>query len=166
MKRLIIILTAAFLAMSQAQAADGRLAVLDVQRALLTSDAAGDFRNKLEQEFADDQQQLVDLEKQARALREKLQKNAGLSSEEETKRLRLQFQKAFAEYQRRGQELQQQRAQREQAFLNEMRPRLDEIIRKLIKDQEIALVINKQAAIYANPELDITARVVELLNQQ
>jgi outer membrane protein len=80
--------------------------------------------------------------------------------------LRMQFQKAFGEFQRRGQELQQQRAQREQAFLNEMRPRLDEIIRNLIKQQEIDLVLNKQAAIYANPELDITGRVVELLNQQ
>jgi outer membrane protein len=167
MKRLMTLFAAATLLLTaQVQAASGRLAVLDVQQALLSSDAAASFRQELQQEFADEQQQLVDLEKQARALREKMQKNAGLSSEEEMQQLRMQFQKAFGEFQRRGQELQQQRAQREQAFLNEMRPRLDEIIRNLIKQQEIDLVLNKQAAIYANPELDITGRVVELLNQQ
>ena len=164
MKRLMI-LFAALLLTSQVQAA-GKLAVLDVQHALLGSNAAASFREKLQQEFAGEQQQLVDLEKQAKALQEKMQKNAGLSSAEETKQLRMQFQKAFGEYQRRGQELQQKRAQREQAFLSEMRPRLDEIIRKLIQEQNIELVLNKQAAIYANPELDITGRVIELLNQQ
>lgn len=165
MKRLMILFATALLLTSPVQAA-GKLAVLDVQQALLSSNAANNFRNQLKQELSGEQQQLVDLEKQARALQEKMQKNAGLSSAEETKQLRMQFQKAFGEYQRRGQELQQKRAQREQAFLKEMRPRLDEIIRNLIEEQNIELVLNKQAAIYANPELDITARVTELLNQQ
>ncbi|MBR9885504.1 MAG: OmpH family outer membrane protein, partial [Oceanospirillales bacterium] len=144
----------------------GKIVVLDVQRALLSSDAASDFRKQLKSEFADDEKQLVDLEKQARALQEKLQKNAGLSSDDDMKQLRLQFQKAFGEYQRRGQELQQQRTQREQTFIGEMKPRLDEVIQGLIKAQDIDLIVNKQAAIYVVPSLDITQSVVEQLNKQ
>ncbi|MBV1788816.1 OmpH family outer membrane protein [Marinobacterium sp. D7] len=164
MKQLTTLLAAAALMLS-AQANAGKTVVLDVQRALLSSNAASDFRKQLQAEFADDEKQLVDLEKQARALQEKLQKNAGLSSDEELKQLRLQFQKAFGEYQRRGQELQQQRAQREQAFIGEMKPRLDEIIQGLIKTQDIDLIVNKQATIFVAPTLDITQSVVEQLNK-
>jgi len=165
MKRLTTLLATAALLLS-AQAHAGKIVALDVQRALLSSDAAGEFRKQLQQEFSDDEKQLVDLEKQARALQEKLQKSAGLSSDEEMKQLQLQFQKAFGEYQKRGQELQQQRAQREQTFVGEMKPRLDEVIQALIKEQDIDLIVNKQAAIYVEPALDITQSVVEQLNKQ
>lgn len=144
----------------------GKLAVLDVREALLTSDAAKDFRTQMQQEFSSEQQELVDLEKQAKSLQQKIQKNAGLSSEDEMQQLRLQFQKAFGAYQRKGQELQQQRAQREQGFVSDMKPKLDEIIRKLIEDEDIDLIISKQASVYSDPALDMTTKVTELLNKQ
>lgn len=143
-----------------------KIAVLSVEQALLSSDAAKSFREELKKEFADDEKQLVALEKQARELRDKLQKNAGLAAEEEIKQMRLQFQKAFAEYQRRGQALQQQRAEREQAFIAEMRPRLDQAIRALIDSEQFDIVISKQATVYSANSVDLTARVTQLLNQQ
>lgn len=142
------------------------VAVLGVEEALLTSDAAKSFREELKKEFADDEKQLVGLEKQARELREKLQKNAGLASEDDIKQMRLQFQKAFAEYQRRGQAMQQQRAEREQAFIAEMRPLLDKAIRELIEAEKFDIVISKQATVYTADSVDLTSRVTTLLNKQ
>lgn len=144
----------------------GKLAVIDVRQALLASNAAETFRSQMKQDFASDQQALVDLEKQAKSLQEKMQKNAGLSSEDEMKKLRMQFQKAFGEYQRKGQQLQQEQTQREQNFLGDMKPKLDEIIRNMINEEDIDLIISKNAAVYANPDLDITDEVTELLNKQ
>ncbi|WP_432697637.1 OmpH family outer membrane protein [Marinobacterium sp. YM272] len=144
----------------------GKLAVLDVREALLTSDAASDFREQMQQEFSSDQQELVDLEKQAKSLQQKIQKNAGLSSEDEMQQLRLQFQKAFGAFQRKGQELQQQQAQRQQEFMSDMKPKLDEVIRKLIEQEDIDLIINKQASVFSDPGLDMTSKVIELLNKQ
>jgi outer membrane protein len=157
-------LTALLLAFST-QAMAEKVAVLGVEEALLNSDAAKNFREELKKEFADDEKQLVSLEKQARELRDKLQKNAGLASEEDIKQMRLQFQKAFAEYQRRGQELQQRRGEREQAFIAEMRPRLDKAIRELIEGEKFDVVISKQATVYSANSVDLTPRVIELLNK-
>ncbi|MBV0932504.1 OmpH family outer membrane protein [Marinobacterium weihaiense] len=148
------------------QALAQNVAVLGVEEALLTSDAAKSFREELKKEFADDEKQLVELEKQARELRDKLQKNAGLASEDDIKQMRMQFQKAFAEYQRRGQAMQQQRAEREQAFIAEMRPRLDKVIRQLIEDEKFDVVISKQATVYTADSADLTERVTQLLNKQ
>jgi len=165
MKFAVRFVTAVLLVFSSHAMAE-KVAVLGVEEALLNSNAAKSFREELKKEFADDEKQLVAMEKQARELRDKLQKNAGLASEEDIKQMRMQFQKAFTEYQRRGQELQQQRAEREQAFIAEMRPRLDKAIRELIENQKFDVVISKQATVFSANSVDLTPKVIELLNKQ
>ncbi len=143
-----------------------KVATLGVQQALLSSKAAEAFRAELQSEFSGEQKRLVGLEAEAKKLQESLQKAQGTQSKEVADKQRLQFQKAYAEYQRLGQELQQKQREREQAFLVEMRPRLDKVIRELIDREGYDLVVNKQATIFVKPELDITQKVVELLNAQ
>lgn len=143
-----------------------KVATLSVQQALLSSKAAEDFRAKLKSEFGSEQKQLVELESQAKKMQQDMQKNQGTQSKEVADKQRMQFQKVYAEYQRLGQELQQKQRDREQAFLQEMRPKLDTVIRKLIETEGYDLVVNKQATIYAKPELDITQTVIDLLNKQ
>lgn len=147
-------------------AAAEKVAALSVQQALMSSKAAEEYRAKLKDEFSGEQKQLVELENQAKQLQQKMQQGQGTQSKEVTEQQRIQFQKAFAEYQRLGQELQQKQRQREQAFLQEMRPKLDKVIRGLIEEEGYGLVVNKQATIFVKPELDITAKVIELLNKQ
>ncbi|NVK42214.1 MAG: OmpH family outer membrane protein [Oceanospirillaceae bacterium] len=148
------------------QAAADKVAVLGVEEAVLKSDAATDLRKQLQAEFSGEEKQLLELEKQAKALQEKLRKNQGLQSKDEEQKLRLQFQKAFGQYQKQGQELQQKRAERQQAFLAEMRPKLDEVIRDIIKKQGYDVVVAKQATVYADKSVDITAAVIEALNKK
>ncbi|WP_067866224.1 OmpH family outer membrane protein [Neptuniibacter marinus] len=143
-----------------------KIAVLGVQQALLASSAAADFRGKLKSEFSKEEKSLLDLEKQVKAARDKVTKNKDLASAEELKKMKIQFQKVFAQYQRNGQALQQKRMEREQAFIQEMRPKLDKVIRELIEKEGYDVVLAKQATLFAKKEVDITPRVVELLNKQ
>ena len=143
-----------------------KIAVLGVQQALLASSAAADFREKLKSEFSKEDRSLLDLEKQVKAARDKITKNKDLASAEELKKMKIQFQKVFTEYQRNGQALQQKRMEREQAFIQEMRPKLDKVIRELIEKEGYDVVLAKQATLFAKKEVDITPRVVELLNKQ
>jgi outer membrane protein len=143
-----------------------KVAVLGVQQALMASAAAVEFRSSVKSEFAKDDKKLLDLEKQVKAARDKVTKNKDLASPDELKKMKIQFQKVFAEYQRSGQALQQKRMQKEQAFIQEMKPRLDKVIRSLIEKEGYDVVLAKQATLFAKKELDITPRVVELLNKQ
>lgn len=147
-------------------AAAEKIASLSVQQALLSSKAAETFRAGLAQEFSAEQKRLVELEAAAKKIQEEMRKGQATQSKEVTDQQRVQFQKAYGEYQRLGQELQQKQRQREQAFLQQMRPKLDKVIRGLIESEGYDMVVNKQATIYVKPELDITAQVVELLNKQ
>lgn len=142
-----------------------KVAVLGVQEALLASQAAQSFRDSLKSKFSAEAKQVTALEQQAKAARDKLQKNKDLASREDLNKMRLQFQKAFAEFQKRAQVLQQKQAQEEQAFLKEMRPKLDKVIRGLIDKEGFDIVVAKRATLYASKKVDITAQVVELLNK-
>jgi len=153
-------------ALISTQALAEKVAVLGVDQAVRASKAAESFRNQLRNELAAEEAEVADLEKQAKTAQEKLAKNKGLVSDAEFKKLQLQFQKVFAQYQRKGQELQQKRVQKEQAFLVEMRPKLDKVIRGLIEKEGYDMIVNKQATLFAKKELDITPKVVELLNAQ
>ena len=106
------------------------------------------------------------MEKQVKAARDKASKNKDLASPDELKKMKIQFQKVFSEYQRAAQALQQKRMQKEQEFIQEMKPRLDKVIRGLIEKEGYDVVLAKQATLFAKKELDITPRVVELLNKQ
>ena len=163
MFRLLMIITGLMFSLN---AMAEKIGTLSVQQALLTSKAAAAFRNQLKSEFSGDQKQLKDLETQAKKLQEDIQKGQGTQSKKVQDQQRVQFQKAYGEFQRLAQELQQKQRQREEVFLQEMRPKLDKVIRGLIDDEGYDLVVNKEATIFAKPELDITAKVVELLNKQ
>ncbi|RTE66918.1 OmpH family outer membrane protein [Amphritea opalescens] len=143
-----------------------KIVILGAQQALLGSKAAAEFRGKLEKEFSSEQKQLVDLQAQVKQIQEKIKKGAGTQSKEVQDQQRVQFQKAYGEYQRLGQALQQKQRQREDAFLKEMQPKMDAVIRDLIDSEGYDLVLNKQATFYAKPALDITSRVIELLNKK
>lgn len=143
-----------------------KVRVLGVQEALLSSNAANSFRAQLESEFAPEETALTDLERQAVAARDRVQQNQGLVSDQELQQLIMQFEKAYTEFQNRAEQLNQRRMQREEEFLSQMRPKLDQAIRTLIEAEDIQVVVAKQATVYTSSAVDLTPRVIELLNQQ
>lgn len=164
MKSAFRVLVVSFVLLSHAQA--GVIVALGVQDALLASDAAKTFREELAAQTASAERSVLDLESQARELRTKIQTNQDLMSRDELNALQLQFQKTFDEYQRQGQALQQNRAEQEQRFISDMRPKLDQIIRKLIEERDISLIVNRQSTIYMEPGIDITPEVLKRLNEE
>jgi outer membrane protein len=143
----------------------GAMVLLDVDAALRASEPAKAFSASLLQSTQSDEKAVKDLEQQARQLQADLEKSKGLLSTEELQRKQMQFQKVYGEYQKQGQALQQLRAQKEQAFIQGIRPKLDEVIKQLIQERQISVILNRQSAIYTEPGVDITADVVKKLNE-
>ena len=164
MKLLKIIAICVSVAFAPVVLAD-KVAVLGYEEALLKSKAANNFRDSLKKELQGEQKRVLELEKQAKSLREKIQKNGSTMSQDALRQAQLQFQKAFEEYQRSGQALQQKGAQRQQEFINEMRPKLDKIIKKMIDNNNYDVVIAKKATVFVAKGFDITESVIKQLNK-
>ncbi|WP_207061752.1 OmpH family outer membrane protein [Motiliproteus sp. SC1-56] len=142
------------------------IAVLDIESAIRASKPADEFRQQLNEEFSTEQAQLRQLQEQGNALQEKAQKEADFLSEEERQRLMGDIQAKYQEFQQLSNRLKQRSQQREQAFLEQLRPQVEAILQKMVDDQDIDVILNKKALVYAKPDLDLTQAVVDKLNQQ
>lgn len=140
----------------------GSVVALGVQEALQASDAAKVFQESLLKETEPAERALRELDEKARELQVKAQ--AGNLSKTESDQNRLQFEKVVQQLQQQAESLQRQRAEREQAFIAEMRPKLDAVIRELIEEQGISVILNRQSTVYMEAGVDITPEVVKRLN--
>ena len=98
------------------------------------------------------------------ALKQRFEADKDLMSSDEVKKITLEIQGLGNEYKQLKQYLANVKAQAEQEFLASMRPALDRVLRRLIEENNISLIINGQSVIYNTASIDITPKVIELLN--
>lgn len=166
MKRIIsaIAMTGCLLA-SQFASADTKFAVVDMERALFQSNAARESFKQVEDQFGDDLAKLKKLEQALMDAQNKLKKDAAVMSDEEQRKLRNQMKENDSEYQFYAGKLQQAEAQWRQQFFRANLPRLQEIMKSLIDAEKVDIVFNGSAVIDVKPELDLTKKLLDKLNQ-
>jgi Skp family chaperone for outer membrane proteins len=98
------------------------------------------------------------------ALQQRFVADKDLMSSDELQTLQAEIQTLNGEYQGLQQYLANAKVGAEQEFLASMRPALDKVLRELIEKNNISLIINGQSVIYNSAGIDITPKVVELLN--
>ncbi len=146
--------------------AEIKIAVLDVEGAILNSKQLQDARQQMESQFSDRRQQLEQLAEEGNQLKAKVEKEGDFLSADERKQLLLEIQSKFKQFQQMKQQLNQQVQQQEQQFLQQMRPQVLEILQTLVEKNDIDMIFNKRALVYGNPAMDLTAEVLEELNKQ
>ena len=102
--------------------------------------------------------------KKLQALQQRFVADKDLMSSDELQTLQTEIQTLNGEYQGLQQYLANAKVGAEQEFLASMRPALDKVLRELIEKNNISLIINGQSVIYNSAGIDITPKVVELLN--
>ena len=102
--------------------------------------------------------------KELQALQQRLEIDKDLMSDDEVLQIKTQIQNLNAEYQQLQQYLSNAKLQAEQNFLTSMRPALDKVLGQFIKDNNPSVIINGNSVIYNATSVDITSKVVELLN--
>jgi outer membrane protein len=165
-RRLVATLALAFatLAAPLPAAAEERIAVVDVQGAVMQTEDGIRAQATLKKLFDRRQQQLdarqtelqrarADIERQARVLsREALQRRM-----ETWQREMVDLQTVFVDY---NTELQKKQAQLTEPVVK----RMIAIITRVANREGFVLVIDKQAAPFVRPDLDLTERVVQMYN--
>ena len=147
-------------------AANGiKVAILDTALVLTESNAGKQYAKKTEAKFKPQLQELQKLEAEVRSLQEKLQKDGPTLSEDQLKARQLELQRKYEDWQLKGRQYQAQRQEADNAEREKLRPKLQSAIDSVVASQEIDLVLDRQMAIYAGSDIDITRKVIESLNQ-
>ncbi|MBV1915378.1 MAG: OmpH family outer membrane protein [Pseudomonadales bacterium] len=145
--------------------AELKVAVLDVQKAILESTEAKQFITNLQKEIAPDADKLKKIESEAKKMQARLAKDGAIMSESERKKLTESIEEKGVNYKYLVSKLQNKQKQKQQELLRMMNPKVEAAIKVILDENKYDLVLQRQALIYSNPELDISAKLTEMLNK-
>ena len=139
-----------------------RIAIVEVQRCIMETKEGKRAKKELEQTFARGQARI---ERKAADLQKKLadlQAKAPMLSQAELQKRGMALQQQQAELEQLGMELQQEVMEKEALLTEEIYGKVSEIVEQIAmeEDVQVVLVRSEMTVLWANPQLDITNRVI------
>ena len=148
--------------------AQGKIAVVDLQEAILQTDQAqkrlADARNQ--DDYKADKAEFDRLKKEFDEIVKTFQKDAAVMSQEQQLAARKKLASKQADLEHVTKKLQQAEQGAGQNLLQEMAPKVQEVLRELIAADGIGLLLQRTSVIHADAGYSITAKVTDKLNQQ
>lgn len=147
--------------------AQGKIAVVDLQEAILQTDLAqkrlGEVRGQ--EDYKSDKAEFDRLKTEFEELMRKFQKDAAVMSQEQQVAARQKLASKQADLEHVTGKLQQAEQSAGQALLQEMAPRVQTVLKEIIAQEGIGLLLQRQSVIHADAGYSITAKVTDKLNQ-
>ena len=144
--------------------AEMKLAVVDVQQAILASEEAKRLLGQIQEEFKPDEERIRAIQSDAAALLERAQKDAEVMSEAEKRKLQQQIDGMNNDFVYHRQKLQKSIEDRQAELFAGIDEKVKRAIEALVLDDDYDLIIPRQAALYVVDLSDITRKVTERLN--
>ncbi len=148
-------------AVTAASAADLKIGFVDVERIHRESAPAERASKQLEKEFAPRAQELQRREVQLKSLQVQLEKDAVTLSEGDRRSREQELARQGVEYQRMQREYREDLNLRRNQEISALLERANRVIKQIADAEKFDLIL--QDAVYRNPRLDITDRVLKAL---
>ena len=147
--------------------AQGKIAVVNLQEAILQTDAAQQRLNEVrgQDDYKADKAEFDKLKKEFDELVKKFQKDAAVMSQEQQLAARQKLANKQSDLEHVTGKLQQAEQCAGQALLQELSPKVQEVLRDLITTEGIGLLLQQSSVIHADAGYSITAKVTDKLNQ-
>ncbi len=147
--------------------AEGKVVVLDLQAAVLSTDKAQARLETLEkdEDYAALRTRYQSLTSELQSFQEDAQKNGMTWSDEQKEQKQQEMRELREQYERTVQGLQGERQQVMQVIMQEMGEQTQSILAQMIEAEDIGLVLNSQSAYHASADYDITDKLTEMLNK-
>jgi outer membrane protein len=146
---------------------EGKIAVVDVQGAILQTDIAqkrmGEIRDQ--DDYKKNKAEYDRLKSEGDALLKTFQTDAAVMSQDQKIAAQQKLSSMQDDLDHVTSKLQQAEQTAGQALLQEMAPKVQEVLREIIEKEGIALLLQRNAVIHAEASYSITATVTDKLNQ-
>jgi outer membrane protein len=145
-----------------AHAQEMKIGVVNSDRILRDSQPARAAMQKLEGEFSKRDKELQDMGARLKTQAERFEKDGPVMSETDRVRRQRELAELDREFQRKQREFREDFNQRRNEELQALLERTNRIIRQIAEQEKFDLII--QEAVYFNPRIDMTERVLRALN--
>jgi outer membrane protein len=139
-----------------------KIGVVNSDRILRDSQPARAAMQKLEGEFSKRDKELQDMGARLKTSAERFEKDGPVMSETDRVRRQRELAEMDREFQRKQREFREDFNQRRNEELQALLERSNRIIRQIAEQEKFDLII--QEAVYFNPRIDMTERVLRALN--
>ena len=147
--------------------AQGKIAVVNLQEAILQSDVAVKRLNEVRngEDYKSDKAEFDRLKGEFDELVKEFQKDAAAMSQEQQVAARQKLASKQADLEHVTGKLQQAEQLAGQTLLQEMSPKVQDVLRDLIATEGIGLLLQRSSVIHADAGYSVTAKVTDKLNQ-
>jgi len=147
--------------------AQGKIAVVDLQEAILQTDLAQKRLKTVrgESEYKKDKSEYDELKSEFDELLKKFQKDSAVMSQEQQVTARNKLASKQADLEHVTGKLQQVEQAAGQALLQEMAPRVQAVLKEIIAKEGIGLLLQRGSVIHADAGYSLTSKVTDKLNQ-
>lgn len=159
---LILIPFVALYSSPSAAQTESRIGYVNLERIMKDSPLAVRAQKKLEGEFSKRDLELGKVTEQLKRMQDNLEKNSMTMSESERGRREREFNDLNREFQRKQREAREDFNQRRNEELSGVIERANRAVKQIAETEKLDIVF--QEAVWASPRIDITDRVIKLLD--
>ena len=145
--------------------AESKIAVINFMQAVGETEEVKKSSEELQADLQDETQKLQKLYDDISAIEQRMQKEGMTLSEMEKKDLQDKRQSKMIEFRSLQQMVQKRQQEGSQEIMKRMEPKLMEAVREVAQKEGYDVVIAKEAVPYSQPDMDITGKVTQKLNQ-
>ena len=147
--------------------AQGKIAVVDLQEAILNTEVAQKRLAELraQEDFKADKAEFERLKKEMDEMVKAFQKDGPVMSQDQQAAARKKLQAKQGDLEQVVGKVQQVEQAAAQSLLQDLGPKVQEVLRELITSEGIGLLLQRGAVIHADESYSITAKVTDKLNQ-
>jgi outer membrane protein len=141
--------------------AEGKIGFVNSQKILNDAPQAAKAKKKIEKDFEKRDQELQRIAKQLQGMQENMDKNAVTMAESDRRTKEREFNDLNREFQRKQREFREDLSQRQNEEMASIFERVNKAIKQIAETEKYDIIF--QEAVYANPRIDITDRVIKAL---
>ena len=144
--------------------AEGRIAFVDLQRALNSVDEGKLAKESLKREFEQKQKLLDDKKAEFDRMRQDFEKQAVVMSDDARKQKQGELERKGMELQSFFVQLQKELSEREREATRGIFDKMHALVREIAEQEGVSAVVSAEALVYADPALDLTNELVRKYN--
>lgn len=164
---LVAVFAAALVAAGPARAEAVKIAVIDVNKVLNESEAGKAAKRKMEDRYEELKKKINSMNEEARKMKEDLDKQKILLGKEKLKEKEEALNAKVAELRQITQESEKEMQNRQGELTREVLKIVEKLVDKIVKEEKIDLLLERATGvIHFDPSLDITAKVLDLVNKE
>lgn len=161
-----LVLLASGMVLPQAASAQGKIAVVDTQRAINDTSAGKRAQVQLKSQHEKLKRSLQRLEAQVRKLRAELENTAMLLKPEAKLRKEQEFNRKAKEFRDRARDAEQELMQAKRSLFQPVITRMAGLVKEMGKAGNYTLIVDSRTAIYYPKSVDITSQVIAAYNKK